>query len=122
MHVPLPRPALQGEERQGVVSQTVVGLLGDDRGTLPLCEIEMVKRVLVHHVRTVARISGPTPVHHPKMHPPKQPIESQKTLVAGTRPSRRSTKAAVSVSPSAAGRGTNTFRVQTAGEGGGGGA
>ena len=32
-----------------------------------------------HRVRTVAIISGQTPVHHPKMHPPKQPIEPQKT-------------------------------------------
>ena len=39
----------------------------------------------VHPVRTVAT-SGQTPVNHPKMHPPKQPIEPQKTLVASTPP------------------------------------
>ena len=38
-----------------------------------------------HRVRTVATISGQTPVNHPKMHQPKQP-EPQKILIARTRP------------------------------------
>ena len=29
------------------------------------------KGVLLHRDRTVATVSGQTPVHHPKMHPPK---------------------------------------------------
>ena len=40
-----------------------------------------IKRPLLycaHRVRTVAAISGQTPVHHPNMHPPKQPIEPWK--------------------------------------------
>ena len=37
----------------------------------PACSM----RVLVHRACTAAAISGQTPVHHPKMHPPKQPIE-----------------------------------------------
>ena len=39
-----------------------------------------------HRVRTVATISGQTPVNHPTMYPPKQPIEPWKTLVASTPP------------------------------------
>ena len=37
-----------------------------------------------HRVRAAATISGQTPVNHPKMHAPKQPIQPQKTLVAST--------------------------------------
>ena len=33
-------------------------------------------------VRTMATISGQTRLHHPKVHPPKQPIEPQKTSIA----------------------------------------
>ena len=39
-----------------------------------------------HCIRTVATMSGQTPVHHPKMNPPKQPIEPQKTSDASTPP------------------------------------
>ena len=35
-------------------------------------------------VRTVVTISGQTPVNHPKMYPPKQSIEPQKTFDAST--------------------------------------
>ena len=37
---------------------------------------------LLHRVRTAAVIRSQTPVHHPQMHPPKKPIEPQKTSVA----------------------------------------
>ena len=43
-------------------------------------------RVLLHRVRTVATIQDQPLVNHPKMHPPKQPIEPQKSLVTSTRP------------------------------------
>ena len=39
-----------------------------------------------HCVRTTATLGGPTPVPHPKMHPPKQPIEPLKRSVASTGP------------------------------------
>ena len=39
-----------------------------------------------HGVRTVAMIMYHTLVHHPKMPPPKQPIQTQKTFVASTPP------------------------------------
>ena len=42
--------------------------------------------VLLHCVRPVATICGQRPVNHPKLHPPKQPIEPKKTLVPTTRP------------------------------------
>ena len=38
-------------------------------------KIEGVVAPRAHRVRTAATIRGQTPVHHPKMHPPKQPIK-----------------------------------------------
>ena len=35
--------------------------------------LEGVVAPRAHRVRTVAIIGGQTPVHHPEMHPPKQP-------------------------------------------------
>ena len=40
----------------------------------------------VHGIRTVATIRGQTAVNHPKMHPPKPPMQPQKTLDANTHP------------------------------------
>ena len=69
------------------------------RGHAPRCSLPLlgcprpptacvtdVKRVLLHRARTAATISGQTLVYHPKMHPPKQPIEPEKRVVASTRP------------------------------------
>ena len=39
-----------------------------------------------HRVRTAATIGSQTPMNQPKMYPPKQPIEPQKTSVASTPP------------------------------------
>ena len=33
----------------------------------------------------MATIQGPTPVHHPKMHPPRPPIELRKSSMARQR-------------------------------------
>ena len=40
----------------------------------------------VHRIRTMATIGSQTPAHHPKMYPPKQPVEPQKTSDASTLP------------------------------------
>ena len=42
---------------------------------------EGVFALRVHCVRTAATIPSEIPVNHPKMYPPKQPIEPQKTPV-----------------------------------------
>ena len=53
---------------------------------LPQHYLERVVELCEHHVRTVVTIGGQTLVPHPKMHPPIQPIEPQKSLVASTIP------------------------------------
>ena len=49
-----------------------------------------IKRVVLHRARTASALWQllvvKPPVHHPKMHPPKQPIEPQKSAVASARP------------------------------------
>ena len=42
--------------------------------------------MLLRRARTAATTGGPTPVPHTKMHPPKQPIEPETSVVARTRP------------------------------------
>ena len=46
--------------------------------------------MLLHRARTASAPRQPsvvpTPVHHPKAHPPKQPMGPQKNVAASTRP------------------------------------
>ena len=73
---------LSAQKRTAVLHSSPLG----PRRRLAPASLFGPRREVMHRVRTVATISGQTPVKHPKMYPPKQPIEPQKTLVASKPP------------------------------------
>ena len=72
---PLGAPSAGQGSRHPHAKGLLVPHPGVEPGTSGSGVIEGVAAPRAHRVRTVATIGGQTPVHHPKMQPPKQPTK-----------------------------------------------